>query len=74
MDMYNQRFRHEIYLRPGKVLGTPIPPFRYFFPRVNLPFNLKLTIFQAREDKCMIQKYGVCVCVTLCACVRYVPA
>ena len=61
MDLHNQRFGHEIYLRSGKVLGTPVPPFRYFFLRVNLSFNLKLTIFPAREDKCMIQMSGVCV-------------
>ena len=72
MNLRNQRFGQEIYLRSGKVLGTPIPPFRYFFPRVNLPSNLKLSTFPAREDRCMIQMSGVCV--TLRACVQYVPA
>ena len=67
MDMHNQRFGHEIYLRSGKVLGTPIPPFRYFFPRVNLPSNLKFMIFQAKGGKCMIQMSSMCV--TLRACV-----
>ena len=61
MNLHNHRFGHGIYLRPGKVLGTPIPPFRYFFPKVNFPSNLKPTIFPAKGDKCMIQM-SVCVC------------
>ena len=66
MYLLNQRFGHEIYLRSGKVLGTPILPFRYFFSEVNLPYNLKITTFPAREDGRMIQMSGVCV--TLCLC------
>ena len=66
MDLHNQRFGHEIYLRLGKVLGTPIPPFRYFFSEVNLPSKLKLTTFPAREDGQMIQMSGVCVTLRLC--------
>ena len=66
MDLLNQRFGHEIYIRSGKVLGTPIPPLRHFFSEVNLSSNLKLTTFPAREDGRMIQMSGVCV--TLCLC------
>ena len=66
MDFLNQRFGHEIYLRSGKVLGTPIPPLRYFFLEVNLPSNLKLTIFPAKGGKCMIQMPGMCVTLRLC--------
>ena len=76
MDLLNQRFGHNIYLWSAKVLGTPIPPLRYLFSEVNLPSNLKLTTFTAREDGRMIQMSGVCVCVCvwLYAYVRYVPA
>ena len=66
MDLHNQRFGHKIYLRSGKVLGTPILPLRYFFSEVNLPSNLKLTTFPAKEDGRMIQMSGECV--TLCLC------
>ena len=51
MDLLNQRFGDEIYLWSGKVLGTPILPFRYFFPKVNLSSNLKPTVFPAKGDK-----------------------
>ena len=49
MDLLNERFGHEIHLRSGKVLGTPIPPLRYFFSEVNLLSNLKLMTFPARR-------------------------
>ena len=66
MGLHNQRFGNEIYLRSGKVLGTPIPPLWYFFSEVNLPSNLKLTTFLVREDGRMINMSDECVTLRLC--------
>ena len=64
MDLLNQRFGHEIYLRSGMVLGTLIPPLRYFFSEVNLPSNLKLTTFPARVR--WVSDTGECMSLRLC--------